>query len=698
MLPVSKQIIRTIVTLVTAAIAITCGETPEVIPNNPPGIPPPMIEISDEDRMKALNECAAFVELLGDLRSEVAQEALVEWLKLRPEFDEAGILDKNVWAYFYDGRLAMFIPNWEGAEDDGGRLPMTESSPVTNGKGTRHPTGRTQGLPKTNTVTLFHGLGKAFKEDRKFLADLFAKSNTDYTVELKDASIENLKAVKDLGVFYIRTHGGVGLHKPREDKVGDFGLWTTNPVTEENDKKYEVDLYWHRLVYMHAVNDNSRDSVWRYGITDDFVHEYMTFAENSVQYVDACNSTTLDALDFRERMMKKAANRKATYIGWTAPKSEVEGTPTARYILDRLLGAHDEGVPMEDPIQRPFDLAAIFQDLKSYKLGVSPFGGILTYHTLETSKTILTPSIEYLTMDDFESEMSIKGLFGEDPGAEGIVEVDGVPVPVEWSEELLICHLPDKGPGSSGDVVVSVRGNKSNAVPLSEWIIPVNVSFDQLGMTTEAILNLRVRADVHSYRSKPGESPRPPRGDSLMLIYETVLGRSFGKGSAGTYSVGGTSSVTCPLGICEITDNKTVVAKSGKLPYLETAVGLGFAAYYKWSKDMKKLIVAVDVNIPDVGVEWESTTVCPNIPPAKASHSTATPFGIHNLLDPQSRLEMTLDDNFTIASGTKTQPIGRAPEECRGSVQMEFTAQWSSSVAAFAPNKDTEARHGAVVE
>ena len=151
-----------------------------------------------------------------------------------------------------------------------------------------------------------------------------------------------------------------------------------------------------------------------------------------------------------------------------------------------------KAVPMEDPIQRPFDVAAIFQDLKSFKLGVSSHGGIITYHTTVPSKAILTPSIEYIDIWDYDSEMHIKGLFGEDPGKDGIVTVDGIAVPVEWSHELLICHLPDTGPGSSGDVVVSVRGNKSNVVPLSEWTIPLNVSFDQLGMTTEAILNLRI--------------------------------------------------------------------------------------------------------------------------------------------------------------------------------------------------------------
>ena len=687
MLPVAKQIIRSCLIIVTGIVAMTCSEGLEDIPNI---VPPGTETISDEDRYKVLEECATFVDLLGDLTSDVAQQALVQFLNTKPEFEAAGISGKNVWAYFHDGRVAMFIPYWEDIEEEGGRLAMSEGAVVNNA--TSSSVGRTQGLPKTNSVTFFYGLGKLFNDDREFLKNLFAKSNTNYTVDLKDASIENLKAVKDLGIFYFATHGGLGYEKPLKDSIATFGLWTTTPATPENDEKYADDLKWYRLIYMHAYHDDKIKKPWHYAISKEFVREHMTFAENALQYINACNSIRPKKLDeFREVMAKKAANGKATYIGWSAPMSTKAGTPTTRFIFDRLLGAHDETVPMEDPVQRPFDVAAIFKDLKSFNLGVSSGGGIINYYTNVLSKPILTPSIEYIDIWDYDSEMHIKGLFGEEPG---IVTVDEVTVPVEWSDELLVCHLPDTGPGSSGDVVVSVRGNKSNVVPLSEWTIPLNVSFDQIGMTTEAILNLRVRADIHSYRSKPGESPRPPRGDSLLLIYDNALGWSFAKGSTGTYSVGGQSRVTCKAGVCDISDNKTVISKSGKLPYLAIPAGLGFAAYYKWSMDKKKLFVAVDVNIPDVGVEYESITVCPGIPSSKFSQSIATTFGIHNLLDPKLRLELTLDDKFAIAAGKKTKSLGGPPGDCQGSLQMEFMAQWSSADAAFAPDKDTEARHG----
>ncbi len=688
MLSVVKKII---LIMVTGIAAMTCSEAIEEIPIPTGNNPPPVTEtISDKDRHKVLQECGAFVDLLGDLTSEVAQQALVQFLMTKPEFEEAGISDKNVWAYFHDGRMALFIPNWLGADEVGGRVANSGRSAVNNSMPS--PEGRTEGIPQTKTVTLFHGLGKAFEDDRPFLKDLFTKSKTSYKVDLQDASIENFKAVKDLGVFYIHTHGGCGLEKPKVAGIRSFMLSTTNPANVKNDSIYQFDLDRYRLVYSYAVQDVVGKPEWRYGITKHFVREYMTFAENAVQYLDACNGTSSSAESFRDLMIKKAGNGKATYIGWTAPSSSAAGKPTLRFIFDNLLGTNNQDVSMLIPYQRPFDLAAIFLDLKNLELGVSSHGGTLTYYTTASSKVILTPSIEYIDISDYESRMLIKGLFGDDPGNDGKVTVDGIAVPVQWSPELLICQLPDTGPGSSGDVVVSVRGNKSNVVPLSEWIIPLNVSLDQIGMTTEAILNLRVRADMHSYRSIIGENPRPPRGDSLLLTRDNVLGSSFGKGSTGTYSVGGQSRVTCKLGACQISDNKTVLTKTGKLPYLATPAGLGFAAYYKWSIDMKKLIVSLDVNIPNVGVEYESITVCPDIPSSKVSQSIASTFGIHNLLDPLSRLELTLDDSFTLSSGKKSRSFGEPPKDCTGTLQMNFTAQWSSATAAFPPTKDTEAR------
>ena len=75
------------ISLITAAsiLLLTCGETeiqPPPIPG--PGTGPPASgPLTDEQRLAVLKECKDFVNALGDLKSEVAQQVMVGWLKAR---------------------------------------------------------------------------------------------------------------------------------------------------------------------------------------------------------------------------------------------------------------------------------------------------------------------------------------------------------------------------------------------------------------------------------------------------------------------------------------------------------------------------------------------------------------------------------------------------------------------------------------
>ena len=686
---------------------LTCAETPELLPNPGPNPGPtgPKLTLTDEERIAVLKECSQMVDLIGDLKQEATQQVLVAWLMSRPEFVDAGAEDGSVWANFHDGRMAIFVPNWLGAgEDTGGRIATAPSGGRIDASAA---SGRTQEIPGSNKVTLYNALGRAFLPDeRPFLKSLFDRSHTGYklSIELKDATIENLKQVRDLGIFYINTHGGFGLTHPRSDSIRMFGLYTMDTCTVASEKTHLADLNSRLLVYMNAVDDDPRTTEWHYAFTDKWVsykntqdEEYMNFAKDAFFYIDACYGMSASAERLRTAMINKTANGKGTYIGWTAPMSSAAGDPASRFIFDRLLGTHDETAPMEEPVQRPFDWPSIFDDLQSFNLGVSVHGGRLAYHSLYSTEPMLTPSIEYIWTADYESTIFIKGLFGE-PTPDGKVTVDGVAASItNWSPELIIAEIPVNGQGSHGDVIVSVRGNESNKVPLTEWTIPLNVSSDDAGATTEAVLNLKIRADVHKYRTKPGEAPRTERPEfpvEVPIPFPNPLGYIFHAGSTGNYSVGGQRLVNCNIDGCTLRDTESMLSKSGLLPYAPLGAGLGFRAFYKWSADMKSIYVKLTVTVPNVGAQMELYTACPKGDPNTTSESFATTMGLNIPTEAIPYLEFKLDDNYNIQSGhiTKTRNIdwGRCP----GQSKIITDASWSNVTPKSPPKSDTDARIG----
>ena len=704
-----------IVSLISAAsiFLMTCGES-DIKPGPTPGPGnglPDSGPITDEQRLAVLKECADFVNALGNLKSEVAQQVLVAWLKARPEFEEADMLDGNVWAYFHDGRLAMFVPNWLSAsKNEGGRIAQSSDG----GRVKISPsTGRTSGQPGSNEVKLFYGLGRAFRDYRPLLKSIFTKSKTDaktqYNVTLEEASIENLKNTNDLGIFFIDTHGGLGFKKPLSERKTIFGLWTTDTTSLANERRYEADLNSYYLAYMLAVQHDTTVTEWHYAITDNFVrnHAYMNLAENALVYIDACNGMGPNSEEFRKSIVNKAKGGKATYVGWTSVTDGSAGEAAAGYIFDRMLAtnmdinAQVSTIAAEDPKQRPFDFKQVFNELGNfvvggYPLGVSRHGGKLAYYSTNTTEIILTPSIEYIGINDFESTMYIKGIFGDYNAADRIVKVGGVSVPIRyWTKNLIMCDLPTVGPGSIGDVIVSVGDNKSNVVPLSEWIIPIDLLKDELGIKLTARLNLRIRADLHPYRSKPTEAPKMDRPDTLGILGPNSVGWPFAIGSTGNFNIGGQWHANCQIEKCQIEQTQSAVSRNGVLPYLIGASsGLGFGAYYKWSVDMKTLYVTLYVTVPDVGYETRSRIQCEGRAPVNNDQSINTEVGIQIPLIDLSVLQLHVDENYNLLTGG----IENAQEFkwglCLQTENVTVSAKWPDVRPAFPPQRDTEARFG----
>jgi hypothetical protein len=243
------------------------------------------------------------------------------------------------------------------------------------------------------------------------------RADAGYQVELKDATIENLKAVSGDAVFYIQTHGGAGHLHTKKGPHKIMALWTKELVTDERDSLYKEDLDKETICYMLATND-TEESEYPYAITSSFVREYMNFGENCLIYLDACNGmneTITGNVTFRERTIAKATNQKATFVGWTASPDGTVAWLSSQFVFDRLLGANSGGsISQEDPNQRPFDLAPVFADLRNEGLGVASSGAQLTYKTTMEGEVLIRPTIESMEVDEYTSTLIIKGLFGWD--------------------------------------------------------------------------------------------------------------------------------------------------------------------------------------------------------------------------------------------------------------------------------------------
>jgi hypothetical protein len=680
--------------LMAGMLLLACSSGPDLIPPNPPSPGPgPILELTDEQRIAVLNECGAFADALGDLKSDATQQTLVTYLKSRGEFEDAGATDGNVWAYFHDGRLAMFIPDWLDKDSDiGGRLPAPD---VSGGRDNRE-TNMRAGVPEGKKVMLFDALGSAYQENSPYLTEIFSRSHTQYRVESKDATVENLKNADDVDIFHIDTHGGSAPIRSIDSRTTVFALWTSDSLTYEREVLHKPDLDATVLAYAFALDDRLTDNIyaheWHYAFTGLFVAKYMSFTENSILYMDACGSSSEDASTFKQLTMGKAKNNTTTYIGWTGLSDQGTGFPTSRFIFDRLLGA--PVYMLEAPPQRPFDLDPIFVALLKYNLGVSRYGGRLDYESIGNLDIILAPSIKYITMDDYNSVMTIEGLFGDNSRNDGKVTVGGITVPIStWTPNTITCELPVTGPGSSGDVLVIVNDHESNVVPLSEWTIPLHLVQDDFGVKVDAHVNLKIRADVHKYRSKPEETPKTDRPDMPMPLPGS-LGFPCSVASSGTYTVGGQRTATCVKNGCTMRDTESAVARQGTLPFTVTMPGLGYGAYYKWSTDMKKIEVNVIVNIPDTGIETEAYTFCENGDPVTTSYSVATTLGIVTSGAPGlPTLEFHLDENYNIVSGDihgmRNLPWGR----CEAQGYFKHSATWPQVTPKSAPKPNTEARY-----
>lgn len=455
----------------------------------------PDIVVSEEERTEALTSASAAFENLTDDTPEEASEQMAEYLKARPEFEDAGLsADGNAWARFKDGRLAIFVNS---------RTQVT--NPPKNRKSITPPSD----LPGGTESRVADNLGERYGDPYSNITSWL--ENKGYGISLP-GDLTDMTSMGSLGLLVISSHGGSGEWR---DKTTAYAIWgTAFDVAPSKDEEYKHELNDRRLCYMYAdtgYGDNPNNQ-WRYAFTAKYVMEYMNFTKGSMVFMDACSSN--DPV-MRAAFLAKGAS---VYVGWSAPVRSDKACIAANYLFDRLLGANKYNP--ETPKQRPFDWKSVFTWMQENGYDIGQDSGGCYLQITETAGNgngfgLLAPSLQFMFAHAYDEELYLYGLFGDNPGNDGQVTVNGTQLQIKsWSRDSytnldkIICNLPFEGSGSSGDVKVTVRGHESNVRQLSLYKGDVKFTHDSGdGRNFEINHHLRFRADLQSFRTKPGETP-----------------------------------------------------------------------------------------------------------------------------------------------------------------------------------------------
>jgi hypothetical protein len=681
-----KKIFPSLALMLIIAMLTACTNSEEIAP-------PVSSEdtiITNEERMAVFEACKKKSTELNNLEGVEDRVTFLSWLATQSAFYSVGFAGEDLYAIFMDGRVVLFVST-PVEEYDGGRTP-------TGGRSSRSPSldnssVRTKDQPKTKKVSLFDGMGKLFEPKTALaLKGIFDEADAGYLVELKEATIENLKSVSGDGIFYIGTHGGAGNLHSKSGPRSIMALWTTELVTDDRDLRYKEDLDKELLCYMFATND-TKACEFHYAITSSFVREHMSFGENCLVYLDACNGfneSIAGNATFRERIISKATNEKATVVGWTGATDAYR--ETSQFVFDRLLGANSGGnISQEDPFQRPFDIAPVFADMRNEGLGIASSGAQLTYRTTMEREVLLRPTIESMEIDEYTSSLILKGLFSWDEGKVTVNDVSAVIT--AWSPYEIACIIPETGEGSVGNVVVtSASGIKSNIVPLTEWIIKLNYSSNDNGIKLAGVCDLRLRADIHSRRSKIGETPTKP----TYPDYSPSSGFIFNiKGSSAVYTVTGRKDNVCTMNECRFQVSESPTPKAGRLAYTHTSEDEPpLFGMYNWGPEMKTVKLSyMTINVVDIASVTEERIKCPDVDevvvPVDAPYTAWFGFPTSEF---DNSITFEIAPNYNIRPGNWTKTINQPWGHCNDQGSFTQSVSWEVTIPKHAPTDETGAR------
>lgn len=492
--------------------------------------------VPSETRMASLEAVQSFVNGVAGESRESRLTRIAGFLQGRPEFAQSGLDEDGVWAIYPDGVPLMILDN---------RAP----DPVARSLALPPTLTRRTNVPGSRKARLLFTLPAGFNSELP-IVQAYLQAN-GYEVTVDPGTVASLKAVAGDGVFYMGAHGGrcrVSQRDGQGNLVRDangqiitstvFGAWTSTPVTPGTVNQFLPELNAGQLGFGTAIGTAPAATDPLAGLfyvfTDAFVQAFMNFAPDSLVWFSACHSNS--ALIAQPFVAACHAKRAGVYVGWNSTVTDAAVLVTDKFLFSRLLGEDPASpqtatVPKEDPAQRAFDFTPVWDDLKKKGLHLHPngLGGTTEIKFSAAPGTelgLLAPSIKYVLIDEFNDEAVLRGQFGKPDPAVQTVLINGQPQTIlEWTEDRIRIRLERTGPNSVGEVQVLVREHRSNLRHITGWDMTFRYKWQDLAMPelkVDGPMTLRVRADIGTYRERPGEAPKEvlrtaiPRRDSRL--------------------------------------------------------------------------------------------------------------------------------------------------------------------------------------
>lgn len=431
-----------------AALAQTgCGSSTRVEVDNTSPRP-----LADEDVQRAMDLVAAryrdlpFADPLEETRQMFA------FLRGRPEFRNVRAMRGGVAFALHDG-LPMAIAR--------NRNPAPESSEWRIG---RRKTRAIDQLPSAPRARVLNALGPAFAaaDATGVVAEILAERG--YAVEAVDAmSVAELERLDGTdGVVFIQSHG-------LADEAGtEFALWTSDVVTPANRRALQPLIaagYVWPMLAEHDVVGGRVVPAWHWAVKLRWLRENVAFGRNAFVFVNACSSRGMEETAF--------ARGAALFGGWTQPAESLVAARTALLVVDRMTGRNAVFPPTPPAHAQDWNevlgvLAGLSPTIGNHttSLGATEFqihGNILQ----NSATAVLNPSLRTLEPNRPERTIALGGIFGDDPGAAGKVELEGAALAVRsWTPTRIVATLPRSD--ASGRVKVFVHDRPSNALVLPQ--------------------------------------------------------------------------------------------------------------------------------------------------------------------------------------------------------------------------------------